>query len=601
MGAAQSTAVGAPGGTFGLTRADVLKATDQPRLLVNRLFSFFAEKFAQKDLLALGNPTRCSEYIFVMADALDRLFYELRIEPGQDKKGILFFRKSAEITRAEPESAEGQQRRTLCLSLAFFYIRIFQIYASLALSVNDDASYGSGSGSGFPFAAATTGRLGAMAAPGLEGYVTSGGSATVSDTVTRGGSTDENIGKFAILKNYLTRDRSRPLGTFIFDRYPNIIINVRTEKKNLTIFKTNTTSQGPFAITCDLSIRLSGLNADKRMLTFANFKAAESSYSERLKTHGPFGLYVKKSDEYTYETDSGESVEDLIFRVLVAATDVAMGIRAPQRVRLAPGAPGAPGAPAAPGAHVNVGIPDGLKTSLILASLKKVPKPLAHCVARSLQLLNIDALSAAKLPTEVRTSICKLKFEAAQGSIPDIGREITSSPGISALQQLFFDRISSGKPTMSEESTGSYQTFVKTMAEQFAENPSSATVHLGSVINRADKMCSSTGITKKDKILTVTDTNAIRLAQQSIQTLWKFQIDHDQKVLEILSNLVVVTKVPGDGIKIGLNPLILKTGNPGVAILAKQARDLLVKYYSNCETAFRIAAIPLGAAGSPSA
>ena len=597
MGAAQSTA-GPSGtsGTFGLTRADVLKATDQPRLLVNRLFSFFAEKFAQKDLLALGNPARCSEYIFVMADALDRLFYELRIEPGQDKKGVLFFRKSADITRSEPESAEGQQRRTLCLSLAFFYIRIFQIYASLALSVNDDASYGSGSGSGIPFAAASTGNLGAMTAPGLEGYVTSGGSATVSDSVTRGGSTDENIGKFAILKNYLTRDRSRPLGTFIFDRYPNIIINVKTEKKNLTIFKTNAAAQGPFAITCDMSIRLSGLDADKRMLTFANFKAAEPSYSERLKTHGPFGLYVKKSGEYTYETDSGESIEDLIFRVLVAATDVAMGIRAPQKVRLA-----ATGAPGAPGAQTEVGVPDGLKTSLILASLKKVPKPLAHCVARSLQLLNIDALSAAKLPTEVRTSICKLKFETAQGSIPDIGREITASPGISALQQLFFDRISSGKPTMSEESTGSYQTFVKTMAEQFAENASSATIHLSSVINRADRMCASTGSTKRDKILTVRDTNAIRLAQQSIQTLWKFQIDHDQKVLEILSNLVVVTKVPGNGVKIGLNPLILKTGNPGVAIIAKQARDLLVKYYSNCETAFRIAAIPLGAAGYPSA
>ena len=65
MGAAQSTA--GPSGTFGLTRADVLKATDQPRLLVNRLFSFFAEKFAQKDLLALGNPARCSEYISLMA------------------------------------------------------------------------------------------------------------------------------------------------------------------------------------------------------------------------------------------------------------------------------------------------------------------------------------------------------------------------------------------------------------------------------------------------------------------------------------------------------------------------------------------------------
>jgi hypothetical protein len=79
-----------------------------------------------------------------MTDALDRLFYELRIEPGKDKKGVILFRKASEMAKIEPESAEGQQRKVLCLSLAFLYIRIFQIYASLALSVQDDISYGSG-------------------------------------------------------------------------------------------------------------------------------------------------------------------------------------------------------------------------------------------------------------------------------------------------------------------------------------------------------------------------------------------------------------------------------------------------------------------------
>ena len=214
MGAGQSTA-----SSLTLTRADVLKATEQPRILVNRLFSFFADKFAQKDMLALANPARCSDYVFVMADALDRLFYEIRVEPGKDKKGVLLFRKAQELTQIDPQSADGQQRRLLCISIAFFYIRIFQIYASLALSVNDDELYGTGIGAAAA-AQPVGGPARAMVAPGLEGiYATGGGQ--------YGGVIDENIRKFAILKHYITRDLTRPAGSFYFDRYPNIILNIK--------------------------------------------------------------------------------------------------------------------------------------------------------------------------------------------------------------------------------------------------------------------------------------------------------------------------------------------------------------------------------------
>jgi hypothetical protein len=578
MGASQSTA-----SPLTLTRADALKATEQPRILVNRLFSFFADKFAQKDMLALANPARCSDYVFVMADALDRLFYEIRVEPGKDKKGVLLFRKAQELTQIDPQSADGQQRRLLCISIAFFYIRIFQIYASLALSVNDDALYGTGIGAAA--AQAVGGPARAMVAPGLEGIYATGGT-------QYGGVIDENIRKFAILKHYITRDLTRPSGSFYFDRYPNIILNITKESKNLSIFKTSG-GDGPVAITCNFMIRLSGLKDERRYLTFDKFSSTEEIYNEKLKANGPIGYFVIKSGEHSYSTEkTNESVDDLIFRVMATAREVAVGRRAPNKARIR--VVGRPGTEQ----QQEVGVPDGLKSSSLLARLRQVPKPLAHCIARSLQLINIDALSSARIPPEIRTSICKIKFEASQGGVPDIGTAITSAPGISALQQLFFDKIgAAGKPTMSDDSAASYQTFVKKLAEQFGENPSSPTIYLGSVINKMDKACIGAP-TKKDKILTVKDSNSIRLAQQSVQTLWRLQIEHDKKVIEILSKLVVVTKVPGNGIKIGLNPLILKTGNPGVAIIAKEARDLLVKYYSNCESAFRIAAIPLGIAGS---
>jgi hypothetical protein len=588
MGAGQSTV-----SSLTLTRADVLKATEQPRLLVNRLFSFFADKFAQKDLLALANPARCSDYVFVMADALDRLFYELRVEPGKDKKGVLLFRKAQDLTRLEPESAEGQQRRILCLSIAFFYIRIFQIYASLALSVNDDLLYGTGSG--MPFGSPVGGPARAMVAPGLEGTYAIGGSSSGSSE-QHGGVTDENIRKFSILKHYLTRDLSRPAGSFYFDKYPNIVLNVTKESKNLTIFRTTSSTEGPIAVTCNFMIRLSGLKDERRYLTFDKFSSTEEIYNEKLKANGPIGYFVTKSGDHSYSAEkTNEAVDDIIFRVMVSAREVALGRRLPNKARVR--VVGQPGVAPGLGQPQEVGVPDGLKTAFLLARLRQVPKPLAHCVARSLQLLNVDALSSPRIPTEVRSSICKVKFEASHGGIPDVGTAITSAPGIGALQQLFFDKISAAKPAMSDDSAASYQTFVKKMAEQFGENPSAPTIYLGSVINKMDKACVGAP-TKRDKIITVKDPNSIRLAQQSVQTLWKLQIEHDKKAIEILSKLVVVAKIPGGGVKIGLNPLILKTGNPGVAIVAKEARDLLVKYYTNCESAFRIAAIPLGTAGS---
>ena len=564
MGTVQSTLSGP------LTRAELLKQTAQPRNLINFLFNYFANQIGQKDILSLANPQRCTDYVFVMADALNSIFIDLRIEPGKDKNGVIFFRKIKDLAQAEPGSPEAYRKRIMCISVAFFYIRIFQIYAALALSVNDD----------MPYSHQQFGDRRPITAPGLETFIQDGGVLY------------ENIKKFNILKKYLSKDLSRQQGTFYFDRYPNLSLNINTQKENLSIYKSSQIINGPIVVSCRFNIRPSPSDVKKVLLVFDNFTSTESVYNESLKSNGPLSYFITQYDDEYYKSDkTNETVDDLIFRVMSSAREVAMRRRVPNKARVRVTTTTTTGQP------IEVGVIDGLKTSQLVSSLKRVPKPLAHCVARSLQLLNIDALATSKLPAEVRTSICKVKFDESQGGIPDIGQPITTAPGISALHQLFFDKIISGKPDMSQESLSSYQTFVKTMATQFAEGSAPSIVHLGSVVNRADKLCLSTTISKRDKILTVRDPNAISMAQKAVQFLWKTQIEHDKKVIEILSKLIVITKVPG-GKKINLHPLILKTGNPGLAIIAKEARELLIQYYSNCERAFRIAGGPLGVNGT---
>jgi hypothetical protein len=585
MGSGQSTLSGP------LTRAELLKQTGPSRNLINFLFNYFANQIGQKDLLALANPGKCRDYIFVMADALSSIFIDLRVEAGKDKDGVIYFRKTTDLAQPAPGSSEDQQKRILCISVAFFYIRIFQIYAALALSVNDDVPYNTG---------IQPQRIGQrpMHAPGLDPFYIYNGGATQT-----GGATSDNLRQFNILQNYVSRDPTRPPGNYSIDRYPNINLHTTMRKDNLTVSRNSTMTSGPFTVSCKFTIKPSPTDINKFLITFENFTSTEAIYINALKANGPIGYIVTQSGTQYYRSDTtGENIDDLIARVMLSSREVATGARPANKARVRVRGQAVPGygatgyGPAPPGPPIAV--LEGLKTYQYIASLKQVPKPLAHCVARSLQLLDIDPLSSSSLPQTVRTSICKVKFDDAFGGLPDINQAITTSPGIGSLHQLFFDKISAGKPDMTAESAASYQEFVRTMATQFAEGTAPATVNLASVSNRTDRMCASTGASKRDKVLTVRDDTSIRRAREAVQHLWKSQIEHDKKVVEILSKLIIITKVPG-GKKVSLHPLILKYGNPGISIVAKQARELLVKYYSNCETAFRAAAGPLGLNGTP--
>jgi hypothetical protein len=86
------------------------------------------------DLYSLADPTRCSKYVVVAAKALDKLFLSINLEPRKGPDGKIYFQKLEGIQRANPMGAEQQHT---CKMLAFFFIRIFRIYAALTLSVMD--------------------------------------------------------------------------------------------------------------------------------------------------------------------------------------------------------------------------------------------------------------------------------------------------------------------------------------------------------------------------------------------------------------------------------------------------------------------------------
>jgi hypothetical protein len=68
-----------------------------------------------------------------MADSIHQVFDDLRIRPAKDKDtGVVYFQKIDTL------KASTQSSKELCLTIAYFFIRIFQIFGALAITITDD-------------------------------------------------------------------------------------------------------------------------------------------------------------------------------------------------------------------------------------------------------------------------------------------------------------------------------------------------------------------------------------------------------------------------------------------------------------------------------
>ena len=116
-----------------MTRQKLVDSTRDSGEFINNLFKVFTEKLTPEDFLALSDPAKCNKFVFALAESIGGLFRTLRIMPKTDKTtGIIVFQKLDTL------AAKGDENKEICQTLAYFYIRIFQIFGALALTVVDD-------------------------------------------------------------------------------------------------------------------------------------------------------------------------------------------------------------------------------------------------------------------------------------------------------------------------------------------------------------------------------------------------------------------------------------------------------------------------------
>jgi hypothetical protein len=222
-------------------------------------------------------------------------------------------------------------------------------------------------------------------------------------------------------------------------------------------------------------------------------------------------------------------------------------------------------------------IPEHLEP--LYAALQKQNRPIGHCVARSLQLLNLDALAPGGRATY--TQMCNVKFlEGKKSSIVEPGKALDSSIGMRALDTLF-KVYENGAVRLTDATRTEYITFLKAMSAIYKGGDGITEDSFKRIINQADvQLC---GRLKQTEQILMLEGPEVEAAKAGVIALWKRQYEHTVAVDQLLAQMFAV----GPQRMLQINPTIMQNGLPALEEIAGRARQLLANYYANCESIYQ--------------
>jgi hypothetical protein len=634
MGGAQSS--------MGVSRETLLKSSQPMRLIADAALRVMFERITPKDLLDLSNPTTCNKYVLVISGAFDQYFRSIDVMPVmKGKPATIYFQRSDILTGTAPGTSEGykKMRQEVCVLLGYFFKRFFQIYAALALSVFDSENIRQASGVfgllGGPAALGQPGRS-VYGQPGLAGKVFGPGQ---SQYVRGGAGTLEE--PYALLNPYIS---ATPTKLVLKQKYATVtgpeLIGYKFEKAdNLYLIKSESGYyvglKSPFTSSVNFMVRItirSVSNSDDKRIYFSDaYKDGEplaiTKYNEVQLTITPrdgldsWKVEMPASLAGRGVTTALKAVATHIYTKGVAGTTL-QPIRPSDIERKAErdvdkdyyrgertGRTERGDAPRAYGATEKA--PADLAG--IVAALEKT-KPVAHCVARSLQLLQLDALGPASA-RQGQSFICNVKFlvpESAADSIPRPGEKLSKSPGLASLEALY-QVYQNGKVGLPEGSA-EYINFLRTMEALFqGQGKGTGAKTLAGITSQRDgDVCKSilpAGIKDRQGTTIPLAGKGLEAAQKRVKELWGIHMAHVKEVDKLFAAMFSIS----GGNQIGVNPKIVAAGLPGLDALAAKSREILTNYYVGCEKSYRtgvdeiigtmpaVAAVQPGVVGAPGA
>jgi len=564
---------------------DLSKTTDAKRI-TQEIFRFMITQMNFEEYLGLANPDQCKKYVILISDSLQKYFFKIKVTPEKDKNGFIYFRKLDDVRGATPQSAQ------YCMVMALYFVRIFQIYGALALSIldTDTSVYDIAYGGGLDSLAEEEETEEDVTLPVQTGGVLP----PIPEEPLR--ATDTFTGVYETLSPFLSRIRGdhssyKFTGHYILMSMQPKIYNGKQQYILQFIFERGGTFGIPSKqgqILCymrmeasekSLHIYLSGITISEEKKR--NIEVEESHIRIPRKSAmfpgvgiGEYGniaeilknrfLEILKEGSKLREKDTNDEYEPARDR----DRDYRFGERkAGERLE-----------------SLDRKIEEEFSTFKLLDRLKRIDsQPIkAHCIARAIQLVSGRGLQK-EFPTTVISNICDSKFYSSkdkryQESLPIMDEKITGSRGLFTLWQLFFDRILPDlSPEMSPASQEKYRKSTAYLSKAFQnEAPQSRIPDIRSKTGSA--YCSG----KRDKQILVKNKEAIQALRAVTSKMLEIQLIHTGNVMKILQKMFLI--LPSKPIV--LHPNVLNGGLPYVNQLADEARSILVAYYANCEAMY---------------
>jgi hypothetical protein len=536
------------------TREEMLKATSDGKYFIEHAFFYMAGQMNMKDMLVMAQPGKCSEMIFLTAKALQTSFKKYKINPVRGDDGFVYFQKIDDIKgRCKGEIRDDSTTYLVCVTIAMFYIRIFQIYGALALTILDvDPLYYQQLGGAYLHPEGSTiqegGKLRAddllpVSFEILRRYL----SPTVADEYYKFDGTsyaiyfDKNVDAFNDIAK-VTIELPRKAGQ---RKNPRVEFSLRIVEREKTYVFFFSKFKGLRITPDQQSITLSkgsGIESEYKWNGLPIPKAIEKKMIDIIKAAG--GLA-------TEESELGEKPEDKL------TGDERKRVSLLGEKKVSP----------------------SLQTADLWSMFTDRKYTKAHCVARAIQLVSSQALEKS-VPPAIYSSICKEKFMSSSATLPGLGQPILKEKGLFVLHQLFYDQLQQITPIVSVETQPKYQALNKLMAQVFL-NP--VGTKMDSITDRSSKeYCDPKE--RRGRLVLVQDKGAIGKLREQVREMLLLQISHTAEVVKLLKQLFVLEK----GVPVTLHPNIVKGGLPTVNVIADKARDLLFNYYKTCEARYQV-------------
>lgn len=631
------------GGT--LSREKLLKGTAVTREIVDIIFDFLMDNIKLRDFYSLSSPDRCRRYVLFTANQLYTKFIQFQIEPTKGKDGTIMFRSVSDLTEppkapigSDPTKDEGLQQQRLCLQLAYFYVRIFQIYGALALTLVDDSKFMAEHGYTRSFF-----RGEAIRPPGEQEYATYGPlrhyDLGPARRVIGGGLYNKEKYERIPIYDIRSLDLFQCLWSVLY--VPKVRIgDSRRDKTYIMKFEGNKEG-GPGAIlTIDSGIErtdtkrtqkariiLESGEQNKAILYLtAESEPSTGGYTEKivLKFDTDITLRIggKEVREYgalddivhrfavlfkgakTFDTVELPIWEVYIDRVDYTVDSVIRGLieKVWNKIKtiIKPSLLDKD-SKFTKKEYVTEATPSKwTEEKDVIQHLKIQPivdgmtrkRRFGHCIGRALQLLtSIPSLSGARdLSSKATSSICDLKFSKDYVDTPT-GIALSETASISSLANLFYDTITAGypKPDLIMDANGlsEYIKMIKQFSEVFMDKQMSD-ADIGQAPGEALKRIrtsESVACSKEDGKLVIDNDFAMKFVYPHVQELFRIQLVHASQCAKIFVQLFDIRREK-EQYRVRIHPNVIARGINEVNRIAKITRNILIAYYTNCETVY---------------